>query len=606
MHWRRRLLGFAAGIVLLGAGCGAPPGIMILAPGNGSFEPGASILVTGVVLGIDPAAIADVRVNGVSVLPLTNDMFSTTVSLDPVAIVNPIVAEVIGPSGTVLRDRVTVIAGDSIADGDFSEDSVALRFAEAGLNELEPFVTSQVPLDLATLVPPGTLVVNDFCYQETFLGCIGRVDATVSGNPPPSVGSFSLDIDPATNAVEGDITLFDLFFRTDVVAVTGVGFSCTIDITAATTAIAGDYGLDPDAVDPSVVDVTQLGNVAVSFGAFNDSTDCGGFLGFIVEFFIGLVIADLQNDFVKPGIENFLNTVDVDGNTPLAAAIETALAGIEIAGPIGEALGVSLETPLFDVAEDVDGITFGNDARITASMPAPLAPDLLASYHVDQAFPTFGTLAPNGLPYELGMCISASAFNQLLKAEIESGLLFTTISEFDFGSGPVPITGALLAFLLPAFGVLDPAEVLQVDVVPTLAPFVTGDPGPMGELATLRLAHLGLKIVPVVDPTVTLLEVAVDGELGLDASFTAGDLAFTVTPPTAQDLSFTLLENPLLADEATIDGLLPQLLTLVIPTLGDSLGSFPLPAFLGLELSLVDVDQNGEFISLFLDLSPTP
>jgi hypothetical protein len=594
------------GLVVL-AGCGAgPPLIAITSPTQGSFESGASVSVSGVVMNIDSAAIADVRVNGVSVLPLTGMTFSTTVTLDPVAIINPIVAEVIGNSGSVLRHRITVIAGDSIADGDFSEDSLALRFTEPGLDELEPFITSQVPLDLATLVPPGTLIVDDFCYQDSFLGCLGRVDATVSGSPPPSLSSFAIDVDPMTNMVAGDVTLFDLFIRAHVVAVTGIGFSCDIDITSSTTLITGDFDLAPDAVDPTSVDVTQLGNAVVSFGGFNDSTDCGGFLGFIVEFFISLVISDLQNDFVKPGIEGYLNTVDVDGNTPIAAAIEVALDGIEIAGPIGAALGVNLETPLFDVFEDNDGITLGNDTRITATLPDPGAVDLTESYHVTQAFPTFGTLAPNGLPYDLGMCISASAFNQLLRAEIESGLLITTISELDFGFGLTPITAGLLATLLPAFGLLDPAEPLQIDVYPMMAPFVTGDPGPAGELATLRMPHLRVRVVPTSDPTVPLLDLAVDAELGLTADFTAGELSFTVTPPTALDVSFTLLDNPLFENETTIDTLVPTLLALAIPILGDSLGSFPLPEFLGLQLSLVDVDRNGEFISLFLDLSPIP
>ena len=130
-RWRRRrfqLLGLAGVLSLIGVGCSpGPPEIVILTPANGTFEAGASITVQGFVMNIDPAAIADVRVNGVSVLPLSGTMFSTTVALDPVAIVNPIVAEVIGNTGTVLRDRVTVIVGDSIADGDFSQDGIALR-----------------------------------------------------------------------------------------------------------------------------------------------------------------------------------------------------------------------------------------------------------------------------------------------------------------------------------------------------------------------------------------------------------------------------------------------------------------------------------------------
>ena len=53
-------------------------------------------------------------------------------------------------------------------------------------------------------------------------------------------------------------------------------------------------------------------------------------------------------------------------------------------------------------------------------------------------------------------------------------------------------------------------------------------------------------------------------------------------------------------------GVCTVLLAIALPVVGDSLGTFPLPEFLGLQLSLVDLDRNGEFISLFLDLSPTP
>jgi len=605
----RPILASLALVLLLGsAACNpGPPGILIVTPANGTFSSDPSIAVDGVVLNIDAENIADVLVNGSSVLPLgPGSTFSTTVTLDAGAIVNPIVAEVVGTSGTVLRDRVTVMAGDSRADGAFSEEGLALRLTDPGLDEIEPLVTSLVPLDLASLVPPGTLVVDNFCYEDSFLGCLGRVDATVSGSPPPSISGFDIDIDSMTNFVGGDFILSNLFFRANVVAVSGIPFSCTVDVSAATTTIFGDYALNPDAVDPEEVDVTQLGGVSVAFGSFNDSTNCGGFLGFIVEFFIGLFISDLQNDFVRPGLENFLNTVDGDGNTPIAAAIETALEAIEIAGPIGQALGLNLEAPLFDIPEDVDGVTLGSDARITALMPDPAAVDLAASYHVTQAFPVFPVLAPNGGVYELGICISASAFNQLLKAEIESGLLIQSITQFDFGGGLQPITAGLLALLLPPFGALDPAETLRIDLYPTMAPFVTGQAGPGGELATLIAPHLRVRVVPEADPAVALLEGAVDATLGLDVDVVAGELSFLLATPAPQDIDVTILDNPLFVSEASLQALLPALLTLAIPALGDSLGTFPLPDFLGFQLGLVDVDRNSEFISLFLDLVPVP
>lgn len=601
------VFGLVVGMAMM-MGCGeGPPQIVISSPVNGTFTTASSVVVTGALLYVDAEDIADVTINGVSVLPLgPGQTFSTTVNLDPSAIINPIVAEVVAHGGSTLRDRVSVMRGDTVADGAFSQEGIALRINESGLDAIEPLVTSLVPLDLASLVPPGTLVVDNYCYQDSIFGCLGRVDATISGSPPPSLGSFGIDIDPMTNFVAGDITLFNLFFRANVVAVTGIGFSCTIDITASTTLIAGDYGMQPNATFPDEVDVVQIGNVAIAFGNFNDSTNCSGFLGGIVEFFIGIFVSDLQNDLVRPGLENFLNAVDGNGNTATASALESALAAIEITGPIGEAIGVNLEAPMFDITEDTNGITLGSDARITASLPLPEAPDLTESYSITQPFPTFGPLSPNNIPYDLGICISASAFNQLLKAEIESGLLITSISEFDFGTGLQPLTAGLLAAILPPFGLLDPLEPLRIDLAPTAAPILSGQIGPAGELATLEMPHLVVSIVPVVEPETLLLQGVVDAELGLDADFIGGELAFLLSAPQAENISITLLENPFRVSEATLDALLPGLLALAVPTLSDSLGTFPLPDFLGLQLGLVDVDRNGEFMSLFFDLTPAP
>ena len=552
-------------------------------------------------------AVADVQVNGVSVMPLTAEgLFSITVPLDPGTIEQPITAEVIGESGGILRDRIMVLYGASVADGDFSPEGIALRLSEAGLDELEPLVTGLVPLDLATLVPPGSLVIDNFCYQNSFFGCLGRVDATISGSPVPSLSGFDVAMDSMTDFVAGDVTLFDLFFRVDVFAVTGIGFTCHIDVNAATTLILGDYSLSPLAADPEQVDVAQIGGVAVQFGSFSDSTDCDGFFGFIVEAFIGLVISDLQNDFVKPGLEDFLNTPDLAGNTPVAGAIESALAAVEIAGPIGTAFGVDLEAPLFTVLEDPGGITLGSDARITSTLPDPSAPDLIASYDFPQTFPSFGALAPNGLAYELAVSISTSTFNQLLREEVRGGLLASTITEFDFGLGLQPITAGLLAILLPPFAALDPAELLQFDIRPAAAPIFSGELGPAGELATVHLPHLQLLLVPVSDPSTILLAGSIDAIVGVEPSYGIDGLVFDVTPPSPAHLTVTLLQNPLYIDVATLDVLLPNLVGLAVPLIADSLGSFPLPEFFGLQLSAVDIARTGDYIGLYFDLSPVP
>jgi hypothetical protein len=67
-----------------------------------------------------------------------------------------------------------------------------------------------------------------------------------------------------------------------------------------------------------------------------------------------------------------------------------------------------------------------------------------------------------------------------------------------------------------------------------------------------------------------------------------------------------LLENPLFVDPATLDAILPALVGLAVPTIAESLGSFPIPDFLGLELSAVDIARAGDYTALYFDLSPVP
>ncbi|MEE3326854.1 MAG: hypothetical protein VX252_05945 [Myxococcota bacterium] len=595
-------------LALFTLACGdGPARVVILSPANGTFTTASTVEVTGVLIDVNLEAVDDVQVNGISVGDLNDQpAFTITVPLSSGSIEQPIVAEVIGKSGTLLRDRVTLIMGDSIADGDFSEQGIALRLNDSGLEEIEPLVASLVPLDVASLVPPGTVVEDNYCYSDTWFGCIGRIDAVVSGSPPPSISDFTIDVDSMTDFVAGDVLLQDLYFKMDVFAVTGIGFSCQIEVSASTADIVGNFELSPLASDVEKVDVSQLGNVGVSFSGFSDTTNCDGFLGFIVEFFVGLAVSDLQNNFVKPGLEEFLNTVDASGNTPIAGSIELALEAIEIAGPIGNALGVNLEAPFYDIYMDSEGITFDSDARVVSSEPDPDAVELDASYHVDQSFPTFGPLSPSGQPYELGISISASAFNQLLKAETEIGLLLRTIVEFDLGAGLAPITAGLLATVFPQFSFLDPNEPLQFEIRPNLAPIFSGDAGPSGQLATLLISHLEFSVVPVAEPSVVLLGGLVDVTLGVDVGYDAAGLSFQVETPDPSNVDVILIKNPLYVDTATLELFLPSLVGIAIPTIADSLGSFPLPEFLGLQLVLIEADRTGEYLSIFFDMSAAP
>jgi hypothetical protein len=611
----RSTLSLLALAVLIGSACGSNPTITIVSPVHGAFTSAPSVTLSGTVT---PAGGGrEVRVNGtLATYNATAGTWSVTLPLDASAVVNPFLATLtrISDGKLLSRHRIVVHAGESVADGSFSNEGVGLRLNDSGLDQLEPVITSLVDLDLATLLPAGTVVIDNYCYA-TFIGCLGRVDAIIEGSPPPSIGSFGIDIDSQTNQAFGDINLNNLYVRARVVAVSGIGFTCYVTIQAATTDILGNYTLEPKAGDPSNVDVQQQGPANVVFGGFSDTTDCAGFLGGVVEFFIDLLVGDIQ-DLMEPAFEDFLNAPDANGNTPVAGAIETALQGIEIAGPIGEGLNVALDAPLFKVAEDNDGITLGSHARVTSDVGSPgCTPpagtaDLQASYHRNEAFPSFGATTPppaGGVPYDLGITISTSAFNQLLKAQIECGLLRIELTEIDLGGGPLPLNAGFLSILIPELGGLDPATPLRVVLQPTLSPFLTGNAGPGGELGEVRVGHYALELRVDTAANTLLLGGALDFRAGLDMGFAAGQLSFSISEVAPTDITVAILDNALGTNETTLSLTLPFLISSVLPSLGDSLGAFPIPGFFGMALQGVDVRRlDSGFYALFTDLVPAP
>ncbi|NNL65643.1 MAG: hypothetical protein HKP30_05330 [Myxococcales bacterium] len=595
-----------------GAGsCAKPLSINITTPTHGEFTTQTSVNMSGSITGVG-AANASLTVNGVPVTVQGNNTFSTTLTLDPAIVFNPFLVELVNTAnGTSKRKRVVVIAGDSVADGALSAQSVALRLNDSGLDSVEPIVTSLVDLDIASLLPPGTTVISDFCaIGGPFGSCLGSVDVTIE-NPAPSFSSFGLDVDSLVNAAAGDVTINDLLVFTRING-SGLAPSCNLTLSANSLDILGDYSLEPDGVDPSNIDVNLVTSPpGIVFSGF-DSEFTSGLCDFpLIGSLIQLIIGDIQ-PLVVGGLQSFLDDPDGSGpvDAPIAEGIEVALADIQISGPIGESLGLDLETPLFAVTEDNAGITLGSDARITTGSctPPASAPDLLASLHVPEPFPSFGATTPiGGLPYGLGICISSSAFNQLLKGEIECGLLQTSLTEIDLGGGLVPITAGVLALFIPELGTIDPATPFIINLTPTLAPVLTGNTGPSGEIAELRVGGLALEVRDTV-----LDAVVISGELdfrgGLNFTFDSmtSELVPSIGTVTSGDITVDIVNNTVMTNPTQLATILSFLLPAVLPTLGDSLGSFPLPTFLGLSLQGVGVEANGEFISLFVDLVQVP
>ncbi len=617
-----RRLAFVLGpLWLLGATCGGTPKINILTPAHGTFSTAANVTITG---NIQNAGVAahQVLVNGALATLNPGGSWSITLPLVAASVVNPFYAELrnINSGNTLARQRIVVISGQSVADGDFSLDAVALRINDSGLNQLEPLIASGVAINPATLLPVNTVVISNYCaIGGPFGTCLGSITARVA-SPAPTISGFGIDADSMTNFVTGDVDIYDLRIQLQLTG-SGIAPSCGLRLTAANTQILGDYALQPDSVDPSNVDVNEIGNPVVSFTSFNQ-TFTSGLCDFpLIGDLIQLIVGNIEPT-VRTGLQDYLKDPDGAGplDAPVADAIEVALADISISGPIGDTLQVNLDTPLFDVLEDVNGITLGSDTRFVATPVAgtpapgecsqvPNAPNLAASYHVTEAFPSFGAATPvGGLPYQLALSISTSAFNQLLKAQIECGLLQTTLTEIDIGAGPQPVTAGLLQIFMPTLSGFDPDLPMRIDLKPTLAPFLTGNAGPGGEIGEIRIPQLIME-VHIDDgnhpgDSGLIIRGAIDMRAGLGLDFIDGALAFSVSSVT--DIAIAYLKNSVSANEDQLTTVLNFLLPDVLPSLGDGLGSFPLPEFFGLQLSGVEVSRNGQFYSLFANLVATP
>lgn len=598
--------------------CGPAPAVKITSPANGTFTNATSVAVTGDVTAVDPAAIASFTVNGASVLPLApGGHFSATVPLTAAAIFNPIVAELHLTDGRILRDRVTLVVGDgvttgSVADGAASPDSVAMRFGDTGLSQVTPVVEqlSGGALDIGGMITSQNPILDDACVVESLGNCLYFATANVV---EVGFGDFSLAADAiggGTTRTTVSIEDFYVEIDLDVRDLVALNITCGLEISASGATITGDYAMEPKTGEPSKVDVRQVGGVSVALGGFQSHFISGTCTAPVIGDIIQLLVSpSMIEGMVKSGFES--NLADPDGtgpaDSPIAAAIETALAGVSVAGPIGQAIGVDFDADFSAITEDADGITFAAGAAITNPAPATGAPDLPASYTVTEPFPTFGLLAPvSDKPYGLALGISTSAFNQLLKAQVEGGLLSADLTSFELEDGGViPLTAGILGMFIPEFRQYPVMEPILVSLRPQLAPILTGAPGPGGELAEMRIAGLRVEIRMVAN-NVLLLGTVLDVDLGVDLSVTNGALGFSLGAVEASDIHVTLVDNPQNVNESNVLSFLPGIFPFVMPMLAGALGSFPLPDFLGLSLEPVEVGRAGEFIALYLNLAVDP
>jgi len=599
--------------------------VFIDSPTHGSFNASGTAMITGHYTAL-PANLASILINGeapnVGFNPETRT-FAHNLTLNPTAVLNAVNVQLINTAtGDDVRDRIVVLAGSSVANGNYSPESVALRINESGLASIQPLVSSLAAsgLDLGALIPVGVPLISNQCFIDVgFLGCWGSASISIA-NPAPSFGNFGLATDAKPGAIHGDISVNNL--RIDV-AINGSGLipSCGLRITASRLTLGGDFALEPAAVNPSHVNVDLVGSMGVGFAAFNLRATWGICSWPIIRDIIGL-LSPLVEDLAVDAMGGFLNDPDGTGpaKSPVAEGIETALEGVSISSSVGDGVGLGFHAPMFKVEEDNVGLTIGADSRFMVSngtgpgqcVPPPGTPTLAASYSTYETFPAFGATSPTrGVPYGLGIAISSSGFNQLLRGQTECGLMRTSLTEIDLdgpeGAPATAITSDLLMAFVPEFAFLPPGTPLRIDLAPSIAPFVSANRGPNNEVAELMIGQLGINIVEPGTGTVWL-HGAFDARLGMDLAFApdGSGLAITINKPATSDVVIRVIDNPLGANEEAVETVLPNIMAPMIPSLAGALSGFPLPEFFGLRIQGVEVTRTGQFIGLYANLVAAP
>jgi hypothetical protein len=611
----KRVTVLVAVLLLVAAACDVKD--MIVTPRDGAIVPTDTVEVTGKLpSGVD--AGGTLTVNGIPT-PINPD--GTWVQTIPVSVTNlvtPIEAVYTDPSNIPYRQRQAVIHGPKLDDDEFATDGVGMRFTNTGLTNLGPVIKGLAgsAFDIGGLLLSQNPIVNQ---QNAFL----TIDIT--GNAYEA-GIGGVDIQPLSTAsgVKTNITIDDLFVGLDLHLSDGlaINLDCRLELQIPTTTIDATFDLAPSAADHSKVDVNMVGAPVVNTGTVN------------YEFISGIcdgdtfLIGDIVNSLAGGQIQSLIgagfatNLGDPDGagpiDSPIAGAIQTALGEISIAGSVGEAIKTNLDAPFTQINETADAIDFRADANFSSSFgagptdcaPVPGAPDLGETYAVEGTYPNLGPTTPSGAPYGLGLTIAASSFNQLLGSMTECGILNQTVTEIDFGGTLVPISSSILAAIVPEFGTeIAPGTPMRIEVVPTVAPFLSGDPGPGGQMAELNIANLQIKFMETrggVD--LNHLTLAVDTPLGFDLAYdpVAGVLAPTITAPPAGAVTARVVDNGIGTTEPTIEALFPTLFPMFVDALGSSFAAFPLPSFLGLGLEVLEVQRAGNYYVLYSNLNVEP
>ena len=595
----RLRLGAIALIVLVVAACNS-----LAVDQSGVYTSEPTQTMTGDIEVDDGDTLVSLTVNGVSAT-VDGERWTAEIPLDGAAILNSVVVEARYAKGPVIRERRTVVYGDGetaevLAAGTSLNNAVGLRINERSFTKIGTVVKDLTTIDPGAIAPVGTVFLDE-CITQIIVCTLHARAATAA---PPTIQDFSVALDSNQGNVKAVVTLTGLHVPIDVDArIAGIPASCDLEVDASSVTIDGNYSLQPSPTDPHFLDVNLVGaSPTVTLGTVTDDFT-GGICSIpVIEQIVGLFLPDVKT-LMQENLTTLLGDSDGTGpvDSPVADAVEAALAQINIAGDIGGALGLNLESTLTAADEDPAGIALRATAAFTAASVAPEAPDLTGSVGFPgEVLGTLPTTTPGGLPYDVAVGASATGFNQLLAGETERGLLNVDVTQLN----GQPLTLRSLFDLVGAGGLITQDQPVTISLRPEIAPIVTTEPGPGGATGELLFSGYKATIRTTGATPAVLLALVLDFRTGVGLELVDGGLGFTFDQPAPEDLTAITTTNALGLPEELIASVFQQLSPQVFASVQDVLPSFPLPQFAGLDLSLVEIDRVGSGFVLFADLVP--
>lgn len=550
------------------------PDVVITSPASGTITSGSSITISGQVVG--DLAEADVLLVGGQVTSFnpTTGSFSRSVSLtsEPVQILEAEVQSI--GLGTENTDSVVVLKGTAWPLGLRVPNANFNRLNDSGFADVSGIIAGQLDSAFAP---------SEFIGDEAAGGTICEF----------STGTKSVQAEGAgANTAQARISINN--FHVKVCNIDTPLGDCDGTYNASNVTITAQGNLEGVFVGPEQQLGITINNTGVIYTGASGDLSGGFFCDFIGAFF-----ADVEGDFEDALTEAFTDE--------LPPAINEALGGINISGPIGSALDVDIDALYTSVPEDGQGVTFILSSNVTALDPVPDAPNITHTLLPASAGnPVLGPTIPStSTSYDLGFCLSDGFINRAMSAFMLQGMFNQSLTSVVLNNATIPLDTGIVGVIMdfdPAYQAACTSCDVTLVLKPTSAAVARAPQS--GEDGTVTLIVPNYQIDVVADDNgtpVSLLKALVTFELPIRLNASGASITPEIGELVVENIKVT--DNPIGANEGVFQVKAAGLFPLAAEALGGLFSEITLPSFQGLTVTGVGSDYNVSCTAIYMRLS---